>query len=274
LRRPTPNSGRLSRDRMKRKLGIPRSWAAAVPRLFAGVLGAATLGAGAVAVFATKNANGSAALIAAGAVLCLVAMVGEGGLIRGPGGWEVRWPEKRRELLDDADAADAAGNKKAAKELRSQAEQLNVLGPLAERYAKARRQPPGPQRTRQLSSIVQEAIEHAEQLDLDREAVANLFHAGDDGFRIFALALIQRKPDLADPPMLQEAIDRPRSAFELWQALLAARAAVLGDGFPPDADLGPLRESLQQAATSSLFEPHNRELAREILRLLESRRTP
>ena len=231
-------------------------------------------GAGAVAVFATENANGSAALIAAGTVLCLVAMVGEGGLVRGPGGLEVRWPEKRKELLDEADAADAAGNDEAAQDLRSQAELLKALGPLAERYAKARRQPAGHQRTGQLSSIVQEAAERAEQLDLDRESAANLFRAGDDGLRIFALALTQRNPSLADPTVLQEAIDRPRSAFELWHALLAARAAVLGDGFDADADLGPLRNSLRQATTSTLFEPHNRELAREILRLLESRSTP
>jgi hypothetical protein len=259
---------------MDRNFEMPTSWTAGLPRLLSSVLGTVTLGAGAVAVFVTKNANGSAALIVAGTVLCLVAMVGEGGVIRGPGGWEVRWPEKTRELLDEADAADVAGDDEAAKQLREQAKQLKVLGPLAERYAKARRQPPGSQRTGQLSSIVQEAVERAEQLDLDREAVANLFHTGDDGLRIFALALIQRKPDLADASVLQEAIDRPRSAFELWQALLGARAAVLGDGFASDADLGPLRTSLQQAATSSVFERHNRELARELLRLLESRRTP
>jgi hypothetical protein len=264
------DSGSETRGRVKSKLGSTLTSArlSSMPRIAVALLGAATLVGGAIAVFVTENGTGSAALIAAGVVLCLVGLMGEGGVIRGPGGWEVEWPRKTEELLDQADAADAAGEDEIATQLRLQAEQLERLGPFAQRYEAARRQPPGPDRTRQLSAILQEAAKAAHVLDLDREGVRNLFATGEDGLRILALTLIQRTPRLADSSVMTQAIDAPRSAFELWHALLAARAAATHGTIAGD-DVSQLRESLKRAASSSLFEPHNRELAREVLQILE-----
>jgi hypothetical protein len=244
------------------------------PRLAAATLGVAVLAGGAVAVYVTDNGTGSAALIAAGVVLCLVALVGEGGVIRGPGGLEVQWPLKTEELLDQADAADAAGDDETAVQLRSQATQLARLGPFAQRYEETRRLPAGPDRTRRLSAILHEAAKTAYLIDLDREGIRYLYATVEDGLRILALALIQRAPQLADSSVLRQAIDAPRSAFELWHALLAARAAATRGTLGSDADVSALRESLNRAAASSLFEPHNRELAREIVRILDDASRP
>jgi hypothetical protein len=244
-------------------------FAGAVWRLVAAMLGVASLVAGAVAVFVTENGNGSAALIAAGTVLCLVAVMGEGAVITGPGGLGVQWPAKSNELLAEADAAEAVGDEQAARDLRSKAELLQELGPLAQRYGEARRRAAGPDRTAAMSRIVSDAVAKAETLALDRQAVSDLFNSGDEGVRLIALALMQREPVLGDPFALSQAIDNPRSAFELWNALLAARSVAIGGTLSPD-EAASLRESLERAADTSLFEAHNRELAREVARLLRS----
>jgi hypothetical protein len=96
----------------------------------------------------------------------------------------------------------------------------------AEEYDRARRSlPSGPARTFEMSRIVSSVRASAAELQLSAEDIRKLFKESEGG-RIVALTLIAatRNAGLAD--LVREAILRPASAFEQYQALQAAGALV------------------------------------------------
>ncbi len=89
--------------------------------------------------------------------------------------------------------------------------------------------------------VVAEVRSTARRSALTASQVRELFADGSEGRRIQALALMQGDPALADLPSLLEAIEHPRSGFEQYHALLAARGLL-----PrlPAGETGRLREAV------------------------------
>ncbi|MQS16887.1 hypothetical protein F7Q99_33045 [Streptomyces kaniharaensis] len=113
---------------------------------------------------------------------------------------------------------------------RYRARAMEALGlPVAEaeRYDGIRRtQPSGPPRTATMQALVDAARQSAASTGLTADQVADFFAAGGEGQRIYALALMQGDPSLVTWTCVFDAIEHSRSAFEQFQALVAARTAV------------------------------------------------
>lgn len=71
--------------------------------------------------------------------------------------------------------------------------------------------------------LVAEVRSTARRSALTAAQVRDLFADGSEGRRVQALALMQGDPALGDLPSVLEAIEHPRSGFEQYHALLAAR---------------------------------------------------
>jgi hypothetical protein len=127
-----------------------------------------------------------------------------------------------------AEQAEAAGDTEVARRLREQAlTTINRAYPAAVRYEELRRtMPVGPERTAQLERIIQQGRSQAR--DFTPEQVRELFKTGEDGLRVYALGVMQGGDHLADPESIVDAIERSRSAFEQYHALVAAKQ------LPPD----------------------------------------
>ncbi|MFD7901761.1 hypothetical protein ACFV4G_05905 [Kitasatospora sp. NPDC059747] len=158
------------------------------------------------------------------------------------------------QVLTDADQAldlflagqdrDRHGDKVGADDLRVRAmQQLGVLGGSADRPgALAAQLPPsagsqaaGP------DGVVAEVRSTARRSALTADQVRDLYADGSEGRRIQALALMQGDPALADLSSVLDAIERPRSGFEQYHALLAARGLLSG---LPDAEAQRLRDAV------------------------------
>ncbi|GAA1412937.1 hypothetical protein GCM10009639_65630 [Kitasatospora putterlickiae] len=137
-------------------------------------------------------------------------------------------------VLSDADQAldlflagqdrDRKGDKVGADDLRMRA--MQHLGLIGTSTGKADDLPgsmlpvdraAGPER------VVAEVRSTARRSALTASQVRELFADGSEGRRIQALALMQGDPALADLASVREAIEHPRSGFEQYHALLAAR---------------------------------------------------
>ncbi|MFE6049832.1 hypothetical protein ACFQ6N_03670 [Kitasatospora sp. NPDC056446] len=138
-------------------------------------------------------------------------------------------------VLNDADQAldlflagqdrDRHGDKVGADDLRVRAmQQLGLLGGSAEQPgALAGQLPPSSGTPAGPDGVVAEVRSTARRSALTADQVRGLFAAGSEGRRIQALALMQGDPALADLASVLEAIEHPRSDFEQYHALLAAR---------------------------------------------------
>ncbi|MFE7194556.1 hypothetical protein [Kitasatospora sp. NPDC057541] len=89
--------------------------------------------------------------------------------------------------------------------------------------------------------VVAEVRSTARRSALTASRVRELFADGSEGRRIQALALMQGDPALADLPSVLEAIEHPRSGFEQYHALLAARGLMSG---LPAEEAGRLRDAV------------------------------
>lgn len=120
---------------------------------------------------------------------------------------------------------DRHGDKVGADDLRVRAMQrLGLLGGSAERPAALAGQlPPSSGAPAGPEGVVAEVRSTARRSALTADQVRALFADGSEGRRIQALALMQGDPALADLPSVLDAIERPRSGFEQYHALLAAR---------------------------------------------------
>lgn len=134
------------------------------------------------------------------------------------------------QVLTDADRAlqlflagqeqDLKGDKVGADDLRVRAMQhLGLLGGSAERPTEVAGQLAAAQPER----VVAEVRSTARGSALTADQVRALFADGSEDRRLQALALMQGDPALADLSSLVDAIEQPRSGFEQYHALLAAR---------------------------------------------------
>jgi hypothetical protein len=96
----------------------------------------------------------------------------------------------------------------------------------AAEYERLRRgMPTGPTRTFEMTRLVTRARRSADELRLSPTEIESLFRESDGG-RIIALALIANRPDASLLSLVHEAITSSKSAFEQYQALLAAQSLV------------------------------------------------
>jgi hypothetical protein len=192
-------------------------------RVVVAVAGAGLLTAGGVAVFATDNGTGSAALVTIGAALLLAAALWdrlESFEFAGTK-WQLRLVER---LRDRAAEAETRGEPEVAAALRKEAQVLLAEAhPIAASYEQLRDSlAPGPTRTAKLEDLVADARAAARRRAHDPAEVRQLFESGTDGNRIYALALMQEDERLRDFDLSLEAIEQSRSAFEQYYALSLA----------------------------------------------------
>jgi len=211
-----------------------------------GLVGVVTLAAGGVAVFATSNEVGSAALVTAGVAIAGVSVFAN--RIRGfeAAGVRLEFVRQARDVSRQAERARAAGDVGRAEELEHRADRLLAAATtVGSRYEELRRsEPPGWERT----SRMEGALRDARAVDPDgltASHVADIFGTGREGNRVFALALIERHPRLASAEVLVDAIGHSRSAFEQYHALLATEGAL-------DSLSGDERARVHDAVASAL----------------------
>ncbi|MFJ2805808.1 hypothetical protein [Kitasatospora sp. NPDC087271] len=191
------------------------------------------------------------------------------------------------QVLTDADQAldlflagqdrDRRGDKVGADDLRVRAmQQLGLLGGSAEQSAALAAQlPPTSSPSSGPEGVVAEVRSTARRSALTADQVRALYADGSEGRRIQALALMQGDPSLADLPSLLDAIERPRSGFEQYHALLAARGLlsrlpgaeaqrlrdavagqlVLPEGIPYGSDRSWLAEKILSRLEATAFVP-------------------
>ncbi|MFJ4191313.1 hypothetical protein [Kitasatospora sp. NPDC089509] len=145
---------------------------------------------------------------------------------------------------------DRRGDKVGADDLRMRAmQQLGVLGGSADRPAALAAQlPPALGTPAGPDGVVAEVRSTAKRSALTAEQVRGLFADGSEGCRIQALALMQGDPALADLPSVLDAIEHPRSGFEQYHALLAARGLL--SRLPDDG-----AQRLRNAVAAQLVDP-------------------
>jgi hypothetical protein len=188
-------------------------------RLGAGVLGVALTFVGALAVFATDNGAGAAGLLAiGGGLLILGLMAGELKTLRF-GGIEL-------ELIQEAEAAEARGDDEAARVLRQAAATLSQrAGTAAKAYKSIRADmPAGNERTAKMEAVLKSFKTDAALLpkSLDPEEVLALLSSGSAGARVWALAVLQERPEYVTVRGLLEAVERPEDQFDWYHALVLA----------------------------------------------------
>lgn len=222
--------------------------------------GLALSAAGVAAVFTTDNGTGAAALVTVGAASIVIAAAWDRVQSFGVGSATVTL--RAAELLTKSQNAFERGDVATGERLRDDATKLlERAADVGRMYESVRGSlPGGAERTAALEAVVSTARSLAPTAQ--RDDIARLFALGQDGSRVAALAMMQARPDLADEEIVLESIERPRSAFEQYHALLVGqsiapqlhsdaaerlRSAVdrqLGAAFPPDGDRGTLARAI------------------------------
>jgi hypothetical protein len=179
------------------------------------------VGGGIAAVFITRNSAGAAALVGLGAVLALVALLGD--QLQ-----SLRYGDLELVLRQKADEARGRGDLGGARVLEAAADTIGQrAAKLAGSYRSVRgAMPPGPERTARMNAIVAEAKKDAHADELDEEEVLRLLWTGSEGSRVWALGVLQERPELATPRAVLEAVQCPDEMFDQYHALLLAKAVV------------------------------------------------
>lgn len=236
-------------------------WFTPVLRTVTALLGAASFGAGVLAVFATQNGTGSAALIVFGGVLLLLALLGSRIESLEFGGATLRMRADAAERFALAEESERQGDIATANELRAEARTLlEAATPIAADYGSVRRSMrPGASRTRAMEEVVARARRLAQERSFEPAEVLHWLRHGTDEQRITALAMMQARPELRNFEATLAAITESRTAFEQYHALrLAAHMVdvldpeqarrlaeeVEAQRFGPDADRKLLGEEI------------------------------
>lgn len=190
-------------------------------RVAVAIAGVVMLAAGVVAVFATENSTGSAALVAIGAALIVAAGLWDRLESVEFAGAKVQLQIIER-LRERAAEAEVRGDQAADEALREEARALLAEArPFAASYERLRESlAPGPERTGKLEEIFAEARAAARRRRYQPSEVLQLF--GTPGRRIFALGLMHEDPRLRDFAAAMDAIQHSRSAFEQYHGLRIA----------------------------------------------------
>jgi hypothetical protein len=186
------------------------------------VLGLALAATGVRAVFTTDSDTGAAALLTVGTILVLFAAVGE--RLE-----SVRYGDLQLVLLRKADEREKLGDIEGAKALRRAAETVGQRAMRLGRSYEAVRgsRPSGPERTAMMDRLIEEAKRDAQALDLDdQEEVLRLLWTGSEGARVWALGVLQVRPDFATTRAVLEAVQRPDQMFDQYHALKLAERFV------------------------------------------------
>lgn len=213
------NLSRFNRDRTAaaRKRRRPSSevrWGALA-------LGFIVLVTGVVAVFSGQSDAGAAALVTLGVLTLAVGLLGD----------EldsIRWGDLELRLRDKADAAARKGDLETARVLTAAADTLGQrVSAVADSYKQWRLDlPPGDARTEKLEEIISKAGEDAHAQDVDAERVLNLLWTGSEGARVWALGVLEVRPELATVRAVLEAVERPDQMFDQYHALVLAEEYV------------------------------------------------
>jgi len=192
-----------------------RQWQ--VVRWLLALLGLGLVGTGCAAIFNTDNGAGAAALVAAGSLLVLLGALGDRLESLRFGDMEVR-------LRREADEAAARGDLEAARVLERAADIVGGRARRAARLYAALRSgmPAGPERTARMEMIIAEARNDARASDIDEEDVHSLLWTRSEGARVWALGVLQERPELATPRAVLDAVQHPDEMFDQYHALRLA----------------------------------------------------
>ena len=197
-------------------------------RLALGGLGAASFGAGAVAVFRTVNGTGAGVLLAFGGILLVLALLGDRIESIEFGGSKLRLRAAAAEKYALAEEFQHQGDTAAADRLRAEAHALlEAAGPIASEYRSVRgSMPAGKERTIALERIVARARQLATEQSFEPGEVIRWLREGSDEERITALAMMEAKPEFRDFGAVLAAIKGSRSAFEQYHAMRVAESMI------------------------------------------------
>jgi hypothetical protein len=150
-------------------------------------------------------------------------------------------------LRRKAEEAASRGDIEAARTLARAADTVGQRAARVGRsYATMRAaMPAGPARTAALDHIIAAAGEEAHDPDIDQDEVLNLLWTGSEGTRVWALGVLQERPELATTRAVLEAVQRPDQMFDqLYALLLAERVVSLPEtGFWPRKRIAAAAES-------------------------------
>jgi hypothetical protein len=178
------------------------------------LLGLGLAGSGIAAVFTSDSDAGAAALVGVGSLLVL--FVATADRLE-----SLRYGDLELRLRRKADEAAARGDHESAKILQRAAD---TVGERVARTARSYRSvrgtmPPGDERTARMGQIMREARLDAMGPDLDEEEVLNILWTGSEGARVWAIAVLQERPELATTRAILEAVQRPDQMFDQYEAL-------------------------------------------------------
>lgn len=193
-------------------------------RLLLGLLGIASFGAGATAVFVSANGTGTGVLLAFGGTVFVLALLGDRVESLEFGGTKVKMRAAAAERYALADDAEGRGDSITAAKLRAEAQLLmQAASPVAAEYQTVRSSmPAGRARTMAMEGIVARARELAHEQPFDRAEVVRWLQEGSDEERVTALGLMQGKPELRDVNSALSAIKGSQTPFEQYHTLLLA----------------------------------------------------
>jgi len=185
------------------------------------VLGLLLIATGVAAIFVADSDAGAAALSTVGTILVLVAALGD--RLE-----SLRYGDLEFVLRRKAQEAASRGDLQAAETLQRAADTVGQRAvKVARSYETVRgSMPAGPERTARMETIIAEARRDAGAPDLDEEEVLRLLWTGSEGARIWALGVLQERPELATTRAVLDAVQRPDQMFDQYHALVLAHRFV------------------------------------------------
>lgn len=190
-------------------------------RVLVAIFGLGLTGAGIAAVFTTTAGAGPAALIGAGSLLVVLGALGT--QIE-----SLRYGNLEFTLRRKADEAKLRGDLKAAEVLEQAADAVSERMTRSARSYESIRggMAAGHERTNELDKVVENARADAHDSNLDRQHVFTRLWTGSEGERVWALAVLQERPELATTRAVLEAVQRPDQKFDEYHALVLAKKFV------------------------------------------------
>jgi hypothetical protein len=136
----------------------------------------------------------------------------------------LRFGDLEIRLRRKADEAASRGDLEAAEVLERAAD---IVGQRVKKTAAAYKSvrggmPAGPERTAKMDAIIAEARTDAHAHDIDSEEVLSLLWTGSEGARVWALGILQERPELATPRAVLDAVQHPDEMFDQYHALVLA----------------------------------------------------
>jgi hypothetical protein len=191
------------------------------------LLGLGLAAAGVVAVFTTESDAGAAALLTVGALIVLFVSMGDRLESLRYGGFEIALRRKAEEFAGRGDFKTANLLKEAANALDERVTKV------ARSYEHARASmPAGDERTALMTRIINEAKRDAFEAGLDKEEVLSRLWTGSEGARVWALAVLEARPELATTRAVIDAVQRPDQMFDQFHALVLAERFISAPGTP------------------------------------------